>query len=184
MQKMVRLKKEMEKLEVSPPPGAQCWQKGDALDQLEAIIFGPAGSAYQGGAFKLDISVPDRYPFEPPKVEMRTPCYHPNIDDAGRICLDILKMPPAGSWRPSINLYTVLTSVQRLLAEPNPKDPLMVEIASEFELNYDKYFEKAKSMTEKFAMKDKDNKESSSEESKGQKRPASSQLIKDKRIKS
>lgn len=35
-----------------------------------------------------------RYPFQPPKVQFITPVYHPNIDNAGRICLDVLKMPP------------------------------------------------------------------------------------------
>lgn len=35
-----------------------------------------------------------RYPFEPPKIRFVTPIYHPNIDNAGRICLDALKLPP------------------------------------------------------------------------------------------
>ena len=47
-----------------------------------------------------------RYPFEPPKVNFVTQIYHPNIDDQGRICLDLLKMPPKGSWKPSQNLST------------------------------------------------------------------------------
>lgn len=41
-----------------------------------------------------------RYPFEPPKMKFRTAIYHPNIDTAGRICLDSLKMPPkVRFWR-------------------------------------------------------------------------------------
>jgi len=78
-------------------------------------ICGPAGSPYENGIFKLEVSVSDRYaavapiyhpnidsggricnryPFEPPKVRFVTPIYHPNIDSGGRICLDTLNMPP------------------------------------------------------------------------------------------
>ena len=47
------------------------------------VIQGPTGSPYAGGSFKLEILVPDRYPFEPPKIRFITPIYHPNIDSGG-----------------------------------------------------------------------------------------------------
>jgi ubiquitin-conjugating enzyme E2 T len=59
-----------------------------------------------------------------------TPIYHPNIDEAGRICADILKMPPLGSWKPALNLSTVLMALSGLMSDPNPDDPLEIDIVS------------------------------------------------------
>ena len=53
-------------------------------------------------------------------VTFATKVYHPNIDTAGRICLDLLKVPPKGSWKPNLNLALVLKSIRLLLSEPNP----------------------------------------------------------------
>lgn len=62
---------------------------------------------------------------DPPQLKFITKVYHPNIDNTtGLICLDLLKMPPQGKWRPIINLSALLTAVQQLLSDPNPHDPL------------------------------------------------------------
>uniref|UniRef100_A0A9L0SYQ9 Ubiquitin conjugating enzyme E2 T n=1 Tax=Equus caballus TaxID=9796 RepID=A0A9L0SYQ9_HORSE len=92
-----------------------------------------------------------RYPFEPPQIRFLTPIYHPNIDSAGRICLDVLKLPPKGAWRPSLNIATVLTSIQLLMSEPNPDDPLMADISSEFKYNKPVFLKNARQWTEKHA---------------------------------
>ena len=65
------------------------------LKSMKLEITGPENSPYEGGIFELDLSITDRYPFEPPKLRFITPIYHPNIDSTGRICLDLLKMPPS-----------------------------------------------------------------------------------------
>lgn len=56
--------------------------------------------------------------------------YHPNIDGEGRICLDMIKMPPSGAWRPTVTLLSLLYAVRMLLVEPNPDDPLLPDIVS------------------------------------------------------
>ena len=35
-----------------------------------------------------------------------------------------------GSWKPSWNISTLLTSIQLLMSDPNPDDPLMADIVS------------------------------------------------------
>ena len=50
-------------------------------------------------------------------VQFVTPIYHPNIDTEGRICLDLLKRK---SWKPSLNLDTLLKSIRLLMSDPNP----------------------------------------------------------------
>lgn len=70
---------------------------------------------------------------EPPQLKFLTQIYHPNIDNStGLICLDLLKLPPHGKWRPVISLSLILTAVQQLLGDPNPQDPLDAAIVNIF----------------------------------------------------
>jgi len=131
--------------------GITAWQVDDSLEHLEAQIVGGEDTPYKGGIFKLSIRIPGRYPFEPPHVKFLTPIYHPNIDTSGRICLDVLKMPPKGEWKPSSNVRTVLLSIQLLMNEPNPDDPLMEEISNQFKTDRAKFTETAAIWTKKYA---------------------------------
>ena len=80
----------------NPPTGVSCWPKSEgSVEELEGCITGPEDSPYAKGHFKLNIRVPERYPFEPPQIHFETKIYHPNIDTSGRICLDILKVQPS-----------------------------------------------------------------------------------------
>lgn len=147
MQKASRLKRELARLVENPPEGICCYPKTDNTDVLTASIIGPRSSPYEGGLFQLEVEIPEHYPFEPPRIKFLTPVYHPNIDGSGRICMDLLKMPPKGGWKPTINLENLLVAVQLLLGNPNPDDPLMADIAEEYRFNKTEFERKARKLT-------------------------------------
>lgn len=67
-------------------------QEGN-LSRFEGVIHGPEGTPYEGGTFRIDIQIPNDYPFGPPKMRFLTKIWHPNISSqTGAICLDILKV--------------------------------------------------------------------------------------------
>ncbi|KAI8984449.1 ubiquitin-conjugating enzyme/RWD-like protein, partial [Mycotypha africana] len=134
-----------------PPPGISCYPKEDNLTDMEAYIKGPPDSPYENGRFKLDVQIPQNYPFDPPQIRFVTKIYHPNIDDAGRICADILKKGVKGGWKPALNLSTTLMLLGQLLAHPNPDDPLDADIAREYQFDYPTFTQKAIEYTEKYA---------------------------------
>ncbi|KAL9188440.1 hypothetical protein ACHAXT_006818 [Thalassiosira profunda] len=131
-----RLMREMSLLSKDPPPGVAAYAPDPSdITQLRAQISGPEGSPFEGGVFLLTVHIAGRYPFEPPRCRFLTPLYHPNIDSGGRICLDTLKSPPAGSWSPAVSLPSLLLSIRSLMAEPNPDDGLVPDISELYKRN-------------------------------------------------
>ncbi|KAF6982298.1 hypothetical protein CFC21_000714 [Triticum aestivum] len=152
----LRMQKEIKLLLSDPPPGVSLNLSDEesslpSLSSIETRIEGPEGTVYSKGVFILKIQIPERYPFQPPNVTFVTPIYHPNIDNGGRICLDILNLPPKGAWQPSLNISTVLRSIGLLLTEPNPDDGLMAEISQEYKYNRQVFDINAQSWTQKYA---------------------------------
>jgi ubiquitin-conjugating enzyme E2 D/E len=117
------------------------------IKKWSATIIGPSGSPYEGGKFKLNIEIPNDYPFKPPKISFITKIHHPNISSDGSICLDILK----GQWSPTLNIYKTLLSISSLLTDPNPNDPLDAFVASEYKYNKELFIKNAKDFTQKYA---------------------------------
>jgi ubiquitin-conjugating enzyme E2 D/E len=115
-----------------------CWK---------GTIIGPEKSPYAGGLFELEITFPISYPFKPPVVKFLTKVYHPNINSAGGICLDILK----DAWVPSLTIGKVLLSISSLLTDPNPKDPLVPEIAELYVRDRAQFDRIAREYTQQYA---------------------------------
>lgn len=142
-----RLTNELEILKKEPIENCSAGPRNENLFLWDAVLFGPADSPYEGGMFKLELHFPLDYPFKPPKVTFLTKIYHPNISPQGNICLDILK----NQWSPALTVVKVLLSISSLLTDPNPKDPLVAEAATQLTQDYDGYIAKAKEWTLRYA---------------------------------
>ncbi|XP_064611841.1 ubiquitin-conjugating enzyme E2 C-like [Liolophura sinensis] len=120
-----RLHKELLTLLTSGIPGISAFPDGDNIFKWIGTITGAMGTVYEGLEYKLDLEFPSSYPYKAPTVKFQTPCYHPNVDQHGNICLDILKE----KWSASYDVKAILLSIQSLLGEPNNDSPLNAHAA-------------------------------------------------------
>lgn len=117
-----------------PDKTISAFPDGENLFKWIGTISGPKDTVYEKLKFKLSLHFPNSYPYTAPTVKFITPCFHPNVDLSGNICLDILK----DKWSALYDVRTILLSIQALLGEPNNDSPLNV-LAAEKWTNQDDY---------------------------------------------
>ncbi|CAL5219447.1 g1280 [Coccomyxa viridis] len=88
-------------------------------------IPGKADTDWDGGYFPLSMEFSEDYPAKPPKCKFKQNFFHPNVYPSGTVCLSILNEDEG--WRPSITVKNILTGIQDLLNDPNPKSPAQAE---------------------------------------------------------
>lgn len=120
------------------------------LNEWNIILFGPKDTVYENGKFHININFPNDYPYNPPLVLFKTRIYHPNINENGNICIDILKE----EWSPILTINKIIYSLSSLLSEPNPDDPLVEVIANEILNNKTQFEYKAREYTKVYALFD------------------------------
>ncbi|EPY78772.1 ubiquitin-conjugating enzyme E2 C [Camelus ferus] len=120
-----RLQQELMTLMMSGDKGISAFPESDNLFKWVGTIHGAAGTVYEDLRYKLSLEFPSGYPYNAPTVKFLTPCYHPNVDTQGNICLDILK----DKWSALYDVRTILLSIQSLLGEPNIDSPLNTHAA-------------------------------------------------------
>ncbi|KAK3923166.1 Ubiquitin-conjugating enzyme E2 C [Frankliniella fusca] len=115
-----RLQKELMSLMTCAEKGVSAFPEGENFFKWVGTISGPVGTVYEGLTYKLSLEFPNSYPYSAPVVRFTTLCFHPNVDTAGNICLDILRE----KWSALYDVRTILLSIQSLLGEPNISSPL------------------------------------------------------------
>jgi ubiquitin-conjugating enzyme E2 C len=120
-----RLQSELMTMMMEPLPGVSAFPEGENLLTWVATIEGSDAGVYHGMTFQLSMKFPPNYPIAAPKVKFETPIFHPNVDQSGNICLDILK----DKWSATYTVSTLLLSIQGLLDTPNNDSPLNSQAA-------------------------------------------------------
>jgi ubiquitin-conjugating enzyme E2 C len=102
---------------IQGPEGTVRYKKYYQLIAIDAGLkcgnqfFNFLSQVFDGLTFKLSLEFPSGYPYTAPSVKFTSSCFHPNVDTAGNICLDILK----DKWSALLDVRTILISIQSLL---------------------------------------------------------------------
>jgi len=121
----IRVQKDMQELDLEDVPGTRL-QYPDPDDIMHFYLFiTPNEGLWDAATYQFEITIPNDYPYKPPKVLCKTMIYHPNIDWEGHVCLNILRE----DWKPVLHLRAVIIGLVHLFIEPNANDPLNKEAA-------------------------------------------------------
>ena len=145
-----RLMRDFKRLQDDPPDGIIGSPEEGNIMLWNCVIFGPPETPFEDGTFKLTMEFCEEYPNKPPVVKFVSKMFHPNIYTDGQICLDILQ----ARWTPTYDVSAVLTSIQSLLGDPNPKSPANSVAAQLFKEERREYEKRVKASVEQSWLED------------------------------
>jgi ubiquitin-conjugating enzyme E2 H len=107
---------------------------------------------YEGGIYRVHVTLPATYPYKSPSIGFQTKIFHPNVDEAsGSVCLDVINQ----TWSPMYDLVNIFSVfLPQLLLYPNPADPLNGQAAALMFKEPEAYKQRIKDHVKKHAMVD------------------------------
>ena len=76
----------------------------------------PNSNIYNQASYQVELKLPAEFPFKPPEVRFITQVYHPNVDEQGKICFDLVNANE--TWKPTTSLADVIKSVVDMIDHP------------------------------------------------------------------
>jgi len=124
----------------------------DSPKDFYVKLHGPKDSPFEGGIWKVHVTLPAEYPYKSPSIGFCNKIFHPNIDEAsGSVCLDVINQ----TWSPMFDLVNIFSVfLPQLLLYPNPADPLNGEAAALLMANKKAYAMKVQEYVKRFASQD------------------------------
>ena len=118
------------------------------LNNILVKFYGPKGTPYQDGLWKVRVKLPEQYPFMPPQIQFVNMIYHPNITPFGTVCLDVIRH----AWTESYTLTHIFEYfLPQLLTQPNPDDPIYFSAAFLYSNKPEEYKKKVLEWVRKYA---------------------------------
>jgi len=110
----------------------------DNIQEFTARLT-PDQGIWAGARYDFKFTIPDGFPFDRPSVRCVTRIWHPNIEETGAVCLNILR----DNYTPVMSIEQLVVGLQFLFSEPNPASPLNVEAADQFKADLGAFTRKA-----------------------------------------
>ena len=118
------------------------------LNNILVKFYGPKGTPYEDGLWKVRVKLPEQYPFMPPQIQFVNMIYHPNITPFGMVCLDVIRH----AWTESYTLTHIFEYfLPQLLTQPNPDDPIYSAAAFLYNNKPEEYKKKVLDWVRKYA---------------------------------
>ena len=130
-----RLMAERRELLLNPIQGTNV--KWTEIRKVEVEITAPEDSLYHDDIFTVEITFSNGYPQNPPRVVMKTPIFHPNIDSNGAVCVACLR----NSYNQTVSVRQIVNEIIHALSHPNPDDELNISAANAMKTDYQRFEE-------------------------------------------
>ena len=145
-----RLMTEMRQIVAGGPRGTDdVYVSENDMSFWLAIMQGPSGSPYEGGAFMLYIHAEGRYPAFAPKARFVTRIKHPNVSLEGRICHSILSR----DYTTDTSMTRLLDTVYGMLLQAETSDPVNTTTTLGYHHDQVEFNEEVREWTRRYANK-------------------------------
>jgi ubiquitin-conjugating enzyme E2 D/E len=100
------------------------WPNNDLFHWL-LTIQGPPDSLYVDDIFEVTLDFPPGWPTQPPKVQMQTAIFHPNVGSDGSVCVNSVRK----AYHKGVTVRAIIEEILDLLRRPNPAERLNIPVA-------------------------------------------------------